>query len=79
MTSIAALLPEIERRLTTVKDHALYHDTGALNATEIATIKGDLMQLVIVLNILTRYLHDEARAAEIFQRAEDWINRSHHD
>lgn len=75
MSSIIDLMPEIERRLTSVRDHVLYIDTGALNSTEIAVLKGDVHQLVIVLYILARYLLAEAKAAEIIKRAEDHLSR----
>lgn len=75
MAAIEALYPEIERRLTVVKGHVLHHDTGALNATEIAVLKGDVMQLVIVINLLVGYLRAEARAAEFIAGIEDELNR----
>lgn len=75
MAAIEALYPEIERRLSLVKDHVLHHDTGALNSTEIAILKGDVMQLVIVINILVGYLRAEARAADFIAGIEDELNR----
>ena len=75
MNSIIDLMPEIELALTSVRDHAMYSDTGALNSTEIAILKGDLNKIVTVLNLISGYLLAEARAAEIIKRAEDHINR----
>lgn len=54
--SIVDLLPEIERRLTTVRDHVMYIDSGELNSTAIAILKTDVAHLVAVLNIIVGYL-----------------------
>lgn len=75
MSSIIDLMPEIERALTSVRDHAMYSDTGALNSTEIAILKGDLNKIVTVLNLISGYLLAEARAAAIVKRAEDHLSR----
>ena len=74
MTTIAQLLPEIDRHLQAVLDHAMYHDTGALNATEIACLKDDVKHLAIAINILSRWLRDQERETQLISRLEEIVN-----